>query len=145
MSRVERAVSCFEDGFSCSQALFSTYGTKFGMNRELTLRISAAFGGGMSWMGETCGAVTGAFMVIGLNCGNIKAKDEEAKRKTYEVVTEFVHRFSSRHGSIKCKDILGCDISTPEGRDIAKKKKLFDTVCPKYIQDAAEIIEQILE
>ena len=96
-------------------------------------------------MGETCGAVTGAFMVIGLKYGNTEADDEEAREKTYKVVREFVDRFGGRHGSLRCKDLLGCDISTPEGRSTAKENKLYDTVCPKLVQEAAEIIEQILE
>lgn len=144
MSKVESVVSMYREGFVCSQAMLSTYGTKFGLDREIALKVAAAFGGGMGRMGETCGAVTGAFMLIGLKYGNIKAKDKKARRKTYELVKEFVSRFESRHGSIKCKDLLGCDISTREGWNSAKKNKLFKTVCPKYVQDAAELVEQIL-
>lgn len=145
MNRVERAVSCFKEGFSCSQAMLSTYGPQLGLNHELALKVSGAFGGGMARMGETCGAVTGAFMVIGLKHGKTKFEDKQAKEKTYSLVREFVDRFKSRNGSIVCRELLGCDISTPEGRDLAKEKNLFTTLCPKFVQDAAEIIEQILE
>lgn len=145
MDRVERAVSCFKEGFSCSQAILSSYGEQFGLNRELALKVSGAFGGGMARMGETCGAVTGAFMVIGLKYGKTKVEDEQAKERAYSLVREFVDRFKSRNGSIVCRELLGCDISTPEGSDLAKEKNLFATLCPKFVQDAAEIIEQILE
>jgi C_GCAxxG_C_C family probable redox protein len=145
MSKIENAVSMFAEGFVCSQALLATYGTQLGLDREIALKAAAAFGGGMGRMGETCGAVTGAFMLIGLKYGNIKAKDKKARRKTYELVKEFVSKFESLHGSIKCKDLLGHDISTQEGWNVAKKKKVFKTVCPKYVEDAARIIEQILE
>ena len=145
MSEVERAVSTYKEGFNCSQALPSTYGTQFGIDREIALRLSSAFGGGINGMGETCGAVTGALMVIGLKYGSTKAKDRKAEKKTYKIAREFVDRFTSRNGSIKCKDLLGCDISTPEGREFQKKNKLYKTVCPNYVQSAAEIIEQILE
>ena len=145
MNRVERAVSCFKEGFSCSQAMLSSYGEQFGLNRELALKVSGAFGGGMARMGETCGAVTGAFMVIGLKYGNARVEDKQAKERAYSLVREFVDRFKSRNGSIVCRELLGCDISTPEGRDLAKEKNLFATLCPKFVQDAAEIIEQILE
>jgi len=145
MNRVERAVSCFKEGFSCSQAMLSTYGPQLGLNHELALKVSGAFGGGMARMGETCGAVTGAFMVIGLKYGKTKVEDEQTKEKTYSLVREFVDRFKFRNGSIVCRELLGCDISTPEGRDLAKEKNLFTTLCPKFVQDAAEIIEQILE
>ena len=144
MSRVEQAVSCFKEGFSCSQAMLSTYGLEFGLDRETALKVAGAFGGGMGRMGETCGAVTGAFMVLGLKYGNTRAEDMEAKKNTYSLVKEFVNRFKSRNSSIVCRELLNCDISTPDGMELAKEKNLFTTLCPKLVLDAAEIIEQIL-
>lgn len=145
MEKVERAVTCFKEGFSCSQALLSTYGAQFGLNREMALKVSGAFGGGMGRMAETCGAVTGASMVIGLKYGKTRVEDEQTKEKAYSLVKEFVDKFKSRNGSIICRELLGCDISTPRGMALAKENKLVATLCPKFVQDAAEIIEQILE
>ncbi len=144
MNNVEQAVSCFKQGFYCSQAVLSAYSQKFGLDRETALKITGAFGGGICHMGKTCGAVTGTFMVIGLKHGMTKVEDEQAKEKTCDLVREFVNRFEARNGSIMCKELLGCDISTPEGMKIIEDKKLFETLCPKLVQDAAEIIEQIL-
>ena len=144
MSRVELAVSCFREGFMCSQALLSTYGPQFSLDREIALRIADGFGGGMARMGETCGAVTGAFMVIGLKYGRTAVEDMQAHEKTYNLVSEFVRRFQSRNESIVCRELLGCDISTPEGLNSARDKNLFTTICPKYVRDAAEIVEDIL-
>jgi len=145
MNQVDCAVSCFKEGFVCSQAVFSTYGPQFGVDRELALKISGTFGGGMGRMGEMCGAVTGAFMVIGLRYGNTRVEDRQIKENAYSLVREFVDKFQSRNGTIVCRALLGCDISTPEGRTLAQEKDLFATLCPKFVQDAAEIIEQILE
>ncbi len=39
---------------------------------------------------------------------------------------------------------MGCDISTAEGAEKAKKEGLFRTICPKLVQDAAEILEEML-
>ena len=99
----------------------------------------------MGRMGETCGGVTGALMVIGLRYGKTEIQDKQEKEMTYGLVKEFVNRFKSRNGSIVCRGLLGCDISTPEGLSIAKEKNLIATLCPKFVQDAAEIMEQILE
>jgi C_GCAxxG_C_C family probable redox protein len=140
VSRVERAVSLFEEGFSCSQAILSTFGPQLGLDRETALKVATAFGGGTGHMGETCGAVTGAFMVIGLKHGRIRAEDEETRDKAYELVAEFVDKFRSRNGSIVCRELLGCDINTPEGLALAREKN----VCPGFVRDAAEIIEEIL-
>ena len=142
MSKVKSAVSCFKEGFSCSQALLSTYGTDFGLDRETALKVAGAFGGGMGRMGEVCGAVTGAFMVIGLKHGMVKAEDNEAKGKTYELVREFVSKFKSRNGSIICRELLGYDLSIPEEMEQVKEKGLVNTLCPKFVRDAAEIIEE---
>ena len=66
MSKAEVAVDCFEEGFNCSQAVVSAFAPELGLDRETALRVAAAFGGGMGRTGETCGAVSGALMVIGM-------------------------------------------------------------------------------
>lgn len=96
-------------------------------------------------MGETCGAVIGACMVIGLKHAKTKARDDVSREKTDELVHEFVTRFKARNKSIICKELLQCDISTREGLKSAKKEKHFKKRCPKFVQDAAEILEDILK
>ena len=78
------------------------------------------FGGGIGHMGETCGAVTGVIMVIGLKYGKTRAEDEQIEEKAYSLIQEFVEKFNSRNGSIICRELLGYDISTPEGMKLAK-------------------------
>ena len=145
MSEVEKAVSLFMNGFRCSQAILSTYGLQFGLERELALKLASPFGAGMGSLGNTCGAVTGAFMVLGLKYGNSKVSEIKKKEKAYQVAKEFASRFKSQNGTIKCSKLLNCDISTPEGRNKAVEEKLFIEVCPKLVRDAAEILEEILQ
>ena len=144
MNRVELALSCFKEGFTCSQALLSSYGIEFGLDRKTALRIADGFGGGMGSIGETCGAVTGSFMVIGLKYGRTIVEDKDAHRKTNSLINDSIRIFKSRNGSILCRELLDCDISTPEGLNNAREKRLFTTLCPKYVQDAAEIVEELL-
>lgn len=143
MNSAEQAVALFEEGFNCAQAVFSVYSEQFGLDGKTATKITCGFGGGMR-MAETCGVVTGAFMVIGLKFGGAEPKDTAAKQRTYELVKDFTSRFKGRRGSVICRDLLGCDISTPEGTKSAQEKNLFDTLCPKLIADAAEILEQVL-
>jgi C_GCAxxG_C_C family probable redox protein len=143
-TKVHNAVSLFEQGFNCSQAILATYGEEFGLNHEAALKVASGFGGGMGRSALTCGAVTGAFMVLGLKYGPGDVKDKRAKEHTYELVREFVVKFKSRNGSIFCSKLLGCDISTPAGAEIARQKGLFDSVCPKMVQEAAEILEEMM-
>ena len=145
MSRVEYAVSNFEQGFSCAQAVLSAFGPQLGLDHEAALKIAGGFGGGMACLGQTCGAVTGAFMVIGLEHANTQAQDQEAKDRVYGLVGEFADKFQERNGTIVCNELLNCDIGIPAEHALAKEKGIFDTLCPKFVRDAAEIVEQILE
>jgi C_GCAxxG_C_C family probable redox protein len=141
---VEQAVACFQEGFSCSQAILATFAPQFGLDRDLALKVSGAFGAGMGRMGETCGAVTGAFMVIGLLHGRTKAEDQETKEKAYALVAELADQFRRRNGSLACRELLGCDLGTPEGQQYAHDQGLAATRCAKFVRDAAEIVERML-
>jgi C_GCAxxG_C_C family probable redox protein len=139
MSRVEQAVSCFKTGLNCSQSILSTYAEDFGLDRRIALKLAAGFGGGMGRLGGTCGAVTGAFMVLGLKPGLVEADYQQAKAAAYERVREFAKRFEARCGTTVCRELIQCDIGTPEGLATAR------TACPRFVQSAAEILEEMLD
>jgi len=130
-----------EGGINCSQAIFSVYGKYFGMPEELAIKTATALGGGMGGMGKTCGAVTGAFLVLGLTyeIGNPQSRSE-----VYGLVKEFTRRFIARHGSTNCTELLGYDMSTEDGMRTIKEKKLTKNICPKLDKSAAEFIEELL-
>lgn len=124
--------------------MFSTYGPRFGLEVETALKISSAFGGGIGRTGDVCGAVIGALMAIGLEYGRTKPNDDEAKEKTYRLSQEFMEKFRERNDSIVCRDLLGVDISAPDGRERIEELGLEEKVCRKAVRDAAEILEEIL-
>ena len=93
---------------------------------------------------ETCGVVTGALMVLGLRYCTEDCQAPAGRKKVATVVDEFLAAFRQRNGSVACKALLGCDITTPEGMTAAKNGDLFKTTCPKLVQDAAEILEEML-
>ena len=70
--------------------------------------------------------------------------DREAKEQVYERVREFAQRFRARNGSLLCRELLGCDISTPEGLQQAREADFVSKICPKFVRDAAEILEEML-
>ncbi|MHA1930944.1 MAG: C-GCAxxG-C-C family protein [Promethearchaeota archaeon] len=144
MTRVEKAVSCFADGFSCSQSILSVYGIDFGLDGKLALKIATGFGGGIGRLGGTCGAVTGAVMVIGLKYGRSKIEDMKSKDITYNLVREYITQFIKINGSITCNKLLDCDINTPEGMRHAADNNLFKTICPDFVRSSAEILEKLL-
>ncbi|MFH1722007.1 MAG: C-GCAxxG-C-C family protein [Candidatus Altiarchaeota archaeon] len=144
MDRVDRAVGVYEEGFCCSQAILSTFADELGLDRETALKISQSFGGGIANRGDICGAVSGAYMVIGLKYGRTKIEDSKSKEKTYRLVKEFNRRFTHKNGSLLCRDLLGCDISTNEGKRLIAEKNMTKNICPDLVRDAAEILEEIL-
>jgi C_GCAxxG_C_C family probable redox protein len=143
-NKSDSAIQCFSNGFNCAQAVFSTYCEELGLDKETALKISCAFGGGMGHIGEVCGAVTGAFLAIGLKYGKYKADDVAAKEKTYALVQEFTKRFKAEFGSVKCKDLLKYDISDAEEMKKAAEEGLFKSACPMLVKRATEIVEEIL-
>jgi C_GCAxxG_C_C family probable redox protein len=143
MNCIETAVSRFAEGFNCSQAVFSAFAESLGIEETDALRIAAGFGGGMGRMAEICGAVTGALMVLGMKYGGT-TPDREAKERVYQQVREFAARFRARHGSLVCRDLLGCDISTAAGHQSAREQNLFTSRCPPFVRGAAEILEELL-
>ena len=142
--RIAAAVSRFAEGFNCAQAVFSVYAEDTGFDDDTALKVAAGFGGGMGRMASTCGAVTGAFMVLGLRYGSITA-DRQAKEATYASIREFADRFKARNGSLDCRELLGCDISTPDGLKQAMESDAFANICPKFVRDACEILEEIYQ
>lgn len=143
MSRIDEAVRLFDDGFNCSQAVLAVYGPQFGLERETALKIAAGFGGGIGCMGDTCGALTVAFMVIGLKHGAIDPADKESKLKTYALIRQAAGMFAKRAGALNCRDLLGFDLSTPQGKEQAAKEGAFE-ICADLVKYAAEILEEIL-
>jgi C_GCAxxG_C_C family probable redox protein len=144
MSRIEEALSSFREDYNCAQSIFGTFAPYYGLDRDIALKIATGFGGGMGRSGRTCGAVTGAYMVIGLKNGMDTNKDTEAKDKTYEVINKFSNQFQKQNGSMICREILGCDINTPEGKDYFSQNELLEKKCFECVKSAAEILEEIL-
>lgn len=93
-------------------------------------------------LGKECGALTGAFMVIGLKIRGEK-DERDARFKSYDLVKEVIRRFEAQHKTIGCKELLGADLGTTAGREKAAKENLFQTLCPNFVRTAAEILLDI--
>jgi len=126
---------------NCAQSVLLSHAEDLKLDRTTALRIALGFGGGMA-MAETCGAVTGAYMVLGMKAQFGEKSIQEIKTETKAAVRRFKELFIAKHGSLKCKKLLGVDISTPEGSSVANEKNLFNTVCSELVGSAAEILEK---
>ena len=119
------AEAMFKKGFGCAQAVLTCCGRSFGLPEETAKRMASAFGGGMGMMGLTCGSVTGAFMAIGLKHAQTDAADNAPAGRAGRLAREFTRQFKQLHGSICCNELLGLDISTPEGVQKAVSEGYF--------------------
>ncbi len=122
----------FLQGRNCAQCVFSTYAEELGFDPEESDRIAALFGGGME-MGQTCGAVTGALMAIGLMGGG--RQEAEA----------FKQEFRALHSSCMCRELIRYDFSDPKQAQAARESGILMDYCPALVESACEIIDRIME
>ena len=139
-SKTNEALACFKEGFNCAQSILSTYCEEFGMDKKTAMKIACGFGAGMGRLQGTCGAVAGAYMLIGLKYGKYLREDEPAKEKTYALIQEFSKRFEDRNKTTNCRELLGVDLIHGDKQASQRVKAL----CPKLVFDAAEILESML-
>lgn len=143
MTRQEKALQYFRDGFHCSQAVFASFADECRLTEKQALKIGACFGGGMR-KGEVCGACSGALMVLGSLYGQHDLSDEESRQTADEVNDRLMQGFADACGSYLCKEILGYDISTPEGKRNAREQNLFEERCPQMVVNAVNVLEEII-
>jgi len=142
-SKANEAVEFYKSGkgFNCAQAVFSVYCEDFGLDKETALKLSCSLGGGMGRLGQVCGAVSGACLVIGLKHGKYLPDDMESKEKTYALVHEFGKRFVEKNKTVNCNELLQVDLMHGDKQTI---KERTSEVCPRVVREAAEILESIL-
>lgn len=116
------------------------FGEGLGLDEAACAKVSCAFGGGISHLGLTCGAVSGALMAIGLKYGG----GPEMKERTYEIANQFVERFTRLHGSTNCTELVGYDLGSPEQLAEAREKAVFAVKCVCYVDDAVKILEELV-
>ena len=142
MNPVDKTLDLVGNGLNCSQAILAAFGEQFGVDLEKAKKLGRPFGGGMGHLALTCGAITGAIMVLGLARND--AEEPLAREEAFESVRELMQRFEERHGTSVCKKLLGADMSTAEGMKKIQQDKLTQRLCPVFIRSSAEILLKLL-
>ena len=130
---------------NCAQSVLSVFCKELGLDRNKALKVAMGFGGGMGCTGNTCGAVTGAYMVLGLAQKILPGNPRESIDRTYELVRGFNQKFKALHGSVTCKELIGYDLGTQEGLAEARDKKVFASICSNLVRDSVMILETMLQ
>jgi C_GCAxxG_C_C family probable redox protein len=136
------AADLFDQNYNCAQSVLAAFAYQLDIDKSRLLKLASPFGGGIARRGQICGAVSGGLMALGLAQG---ADDPSGKEDAYRLGREFMRRFESRHNSILCRELLDFDISTDAGWQQAREIGLFKTRCPKFVNDAAEIVREMLD
>jgi len=141
----EQVITSFRSEMNCAQAVLSAYADRLSFDKGFAVDVARAFGAGMGRLQETCGAVTGAYMVLGLYNSSLYDDESLLKDKTYAMIQEFAEKFTRLHGTTNCRKLLqGHDLKTPEGRKKAKEAGLFGDICEKCLEDSIEILEGMM-
>ena len=145
MTHKEKAEQLLHQQYHCSQALFGAYAEELGLDLKTAFKISTCFGGGMR-QGGTCGCITAGLLVLGLAMGFYDAQDKEREIYGNKKTAEFIRMFEERmQGEVFCRDILGEDISKPEGMAAIRKEGLILKKCPRALNVAIDILDELLE
>lgn len=135
---VDEASSYFRSGFNCAEStLLAIAKDALDIDSDLIPRIATGFGGGISRQGYVCGAVSGAVMGFGLKHG--RSSPEQLRARTYNRVVEFLNRFHEKFGSVMCKELSGCDLSTIEGIRKFREENVHEETCSRFVTGAIEI------
>ncbi len=115
----ERKKTC-----NCAQAVIATYADMVGITEQQAMNLGNAFGSGMGNMEGTCGALTGAAIIVGLATGD--------KLRSRKVMTKIMTQFQERNGATQCKLLKGV------GTGLVLRS------CEGCVADASELLENEL-
>lgn len=140
-----QAAILFKDGFNCAQSVLVPFAQQAGLDRQTALSLATGFGSGMVYRAETCGAITGSMLAIGLFTGRTKAADTDARDFTYMLINKLISQFSSEHGGIVCKNLLNLQDNSAESWGNAESAGVFENKCPIFVGRATAIVEELIE
>jgi len=139
--RTEQAIENFKKGYNCAQSVALAYADLFHVDMETIKQLSAPFGGGMGRLREVCGAVTGAFLILGMEYPVTVPNDRPSKAANYAAVQRVGLQFKDRMGSYICADLLKIgrypENPNPEDRNAEYYAK---RPCAYCVAIAAEIL-----
>ncbi|MEM2946824.1 MAG: C-GCAxxG-C-C family protein [Candidatus Bathyarchaeia archaeon] len=142
---IERAVARFREGYLCSEAILKTFAEAYGIECEQIPKIATGFGAGIGRAGSLCGALTGAIMALSLNYGRKTLNEKEAYEKCLAKSLQFYRKFEEKFGTVFCRDLTRCDLTTVEGRQKFREQQVKEQKCIKYVESSMRILLDITE
>jgi len=141
----QEAVEAFNSGFNCAQSVLKVYAGLLGFDRNMALSITSGFGSGMGRLQKTCGAVTGAYMVLSIYSSTRFTENSDRKECAISMIQDFHKKFLEKHNVTDCRTLLNCDLQTEEGEQQFYIDNLSETVCEVCIADSIKILNELIE
>ncbi len=139
-----KVIISFREDKNCSQAVLLGFADRFQIQEDHALSIASGFGAGMGRLQRTCGAVSGAYMVIGLYAGSKSINNTERKESAYQMIQEFTKRFEEEKETTICEDLIHCNLKTEEGQEYFENNNLKERVCEKCIKLSLNILDDLM-
>ena len=133
----------FNMGIICAQQVLAHFAERLDLPEATALRVASAFGSGMG-RAEVCGCVSGALMVLGLMHGPDGPCARPQKQAFYDRRDAFTEAIAKAHGGLLCREVLGHDLTTPEGMAAVRKDNLFITTCAPLVCATCALLEEYL-
>ena len=106
MTRSEKAAAFWQRGYNCAQSVLSAFAPEFGVSEDIALKIACPFGAGIGRQQNTCGAVTGAVMALGLKYGTGSDNPAGDKKEAYNKTRLLFEEFRKLNGTVVCRELL---------------------------------------
>ncbi len=95
VARIGRAAQENDHYSGCSQAVLGALQTELGIGDAESFRAATSLSGGVARRGETCGALLGALLGLGLVCGRDDMKDTPAYGRAVDEAQAVIEDFKS--------------------------------------------------
>ncbi len=119
-------LSCDKDThYNCCQKVVISFCDVCNIDKKTAYNIGNHFGGGMK-VGATCGALSGALIVL----GNLDVSNNDVK--------QYIEKFEDIHGDINCKQLL---LKVDENLSREKLCSGLVKYCIEQIEELANIKE----
>ncbi len=131
-----------EEGRTCAEAIVMTGCSAMGIEDERVPDFALGLAGGVGLQGLTCGAITGAAIVLGLVNTRQPAERPQQIMATARAVQTLTREFAEQFGATDCRTLTGLDLTTPEGRR-ELKERVKPQVCRGLIEWAARRMAEL--
>jgi C_GCAxxG_C_C family probable redox protein len=99
-------LNCIIKAVIALKPFFGSFVEEQGMDLSTAAYLASPFGSGMGNLGETCGAINGLYMAIGLKYGFDLTASKETKEKFYAKIKALGEEVRTIKGSMRCNELL---------------------------------------